>query len=74
MRLATTASIALLALSSAALAQVATMPSGRPGQSNTMMNNMSGPGNASMPMSNDMSAPADNMMDNSSNPPPDEPK
>lgn len=74
MRLATTASIAILALSTAALAQV-TDPSGMQTSNNAAMGNAAGPGNSGMPsLSDDTAGSADNMMDNSASPPPAEPK
>jgi hypothetical protein len=73
MRLATLASVAILALSTAALAQVAT-PSDAPTSNNATMGNTTGPGNSGMSMpANDVGA-ADNMMDTSASPPPNEPK
>jgi hypothetical protein len=69
MRIATTASIAILALSTAALAQVA--DPGMQTSNNTVSANASGPGNAAMSEPMDT---ADNMMDNSASPPPTEPK
>lgn len=66
MRLATTASVALIALSTAALAQVAD-PAAPQSQNNIMVANTL----------DDAAAPtgtADNMLDNSASPPPTEPK
>ena len=68
MRLATTASVAIIALSSAALAQVAAP---RQPTTNTM-ENASAPANTTVPAPIDDAA--DNMLSNSASPPPNEPK
>ncbi|MCC2981481.1 MULTISPECIES: hypothetical protein [unclassified Sphingomonas] len=72
MRLATTISAALIALSTAALAQVSD-PS--PPPEGNIMDNASGPGNATMPVpGTDSNDPSRNMLSNSASPPPTEPK
>ncbi|WBH15704.1 hypothetical protein [Sphingomonas radiodurans] len=74
MRIATTASVAILALSTAALAQVVD-PSSAPTNNNVAIANTSGPGNSGMPApSYDTAGGADNMLDDSASPPPIEPK
>lgn len=73
MRLATIASVAILALSTAALAQVAT-PSDRQTRNESAPGNATGPGNAGMPAPSNETDAADNMLDDSASPPPAEPK
>jgi hypothetical protein len=73
MRIATAGSIAILALSTAAIAQV-----GNPGMqtsNNMIIANVGGPGDtpASPPAEDSMNS-ADNMLDDSASPPPNEPK
>jgi hypothetical protein len=71
MRLAVSSSVAILALSTAALAQVAAPAA--PQTSNNMITvDPNGPGNAATPTPSNETA--DNMMDNSASPPPNEPK
>jgi hypothetical protein len=73
MRFATASSIAILAVSTAALAQV-----GNPGvqtSNNTFIGNVGGPGDAPVPApAGDSINTADNMLDDSASPPPNEPK
>lgn len=72
MRLATTVSAILIALSTAALAQVADPSSPQEGN---VLENASGPGNATMPVpGTDSNDPSRNMLSNSASPPPTEPK
>ena len=66
MRLATTASAVLIALSAAALAQVGATAQDRLGNNMTSIGNDVGPGNAT--------GNADNITDNSAAPPPSEPR
>jgi hypothetical protein len=71
MRLAVSSSVAILALSTAALAQVAA-PSGPQTSNNMITVDPNGPDNAATPAPSTESA--DNMMDDSASPPPTEPK
>lgn len=69
MRIATAASAAVLALSTAALAQVAD-PAGTPASNNMIMSNVSGPGNSPTPApAADATPTAGNMLDTSASPP-----
>ncbi len=73
MRIATATSIVILALSTAALAQV-----GNPGMqtsNNMIIGNVGGPGDTPTPApASDSMNTADNMLDDSASPPPNEPK
>lgn len=75
MRLATTVSVTLIALSTAALAQVVDPSVSQTGHN--AMENVAGPGNAPTPAPNlapDNVDPTHNMLSDSASPPPTEPK